>query len=44
MAKEGIVHVKNNVNIIQHLALAFYRKYSDAAPFVIVTLSYVTVI
>ncbi len=40
MAKENIVHIKsmqnNKMNIIQHMALDFYRKYSDVTPFVII--------
>ncbi len=40
MTKEDIVHIKNmqnsKMNIIQHTAEAFYRKYSDVTPFVII--------
>ncbi len=36
MLKENIVHIKNmqgnKMNIIQHIAEVFYRKYSDVAP------------
>ncbi len=39
MTKESIVHNKNmqsnKMNIIQHTAQAFYKKYSDVNPFVI---------
>ncbi len=40
MTKEDIVHINNmqnnKINIIQHTAKAFYRKYSDGTPFVII--------
>ncbi len=37
MTKEDIVHIKSNkMNIIQHIAEAFYRKCSDVDPFVII--------
>ncbi len=39
MIKEDTVHIKNmqsnKMNIFQHTAEAFYRKYSDVTPFVI---------
>ncbi len=42
MAEEGIVHIKNTqsnqMNISQHVAYAFYRKYSDVTPFVIINI------
>ncbi len=42
------VHIKNmqsnKMNIIQHVAEAFYREYSDVTPFVIINIFKVTVI
>ncbi len=42
IAKEGIMHIKNmqsnKMKIIQHIAEAFHRKYSDVSPFVIVSI------
>ncbi len=42
MTKAGIVHINNmqinKMNIIQHRAEAFYRKYSDITPFVILNI------
>ncbi len=38
MAKDDIVHIKNmqsKMSIIQHIAEALNRKYSDVTPFVI---------
>ncbi len=40
MVKEDIVHIKNmqsnKMNVIQHIAEAFYRKYSNVTPFAII--------
>ncbi len=42
MTEEDIVHNKNiqsnKINIIQHTEQAFYRKYSDVTPFVIINI------
>ncbi len=42
MTKENIVHIKitqsNKMNIIQRIAGAFYRKYSDGTSFVIINI------
>ncbi len=42
MTKENIVHIKkmqnNKMNIIQHVAKAFYCKYSDVTPFVTINI------
>ncbi len=42
MAKEDIVYIKsmqsNKMNTIQHIASAFYRKYSDATSLVIINI------
>ncbi len=42
MAKEGVVHIintqSNKMNIIQHIAKAFSRKYSHVTPFAIINI------
>ncbi len=46
MAKEGAVLINNmqsnKRNIIQQIVKAFYRKYSDVTPFVIINIFIVT--
>ncbi len=42
MAKEGVARIKymqsNKMNIIQHIAEAFYNKYLDVTPFVVINI------